>query len=1781
MKKNYLKAFFTILLLNQFSFSQSTSNWQIINEFQTSKTIIKLERKIIPNKYKVFSLDFKSLKADFKSASKRDQNNKLASTLVLDFPLDNGTTESFLIEKTSVLHPDLEAKYPEIQSFYGVSKKNPLNKIYISISPEGFTGVITGEKTIYIDPYSKNNVNDYIVYDRTDYDRSPNDSFVCNAVMDEDVTKLTSSTSKTNNLKDSKLRTYRIAIACTSEYTAYYGNTIAGALAGINTTMTRVNSVYRRDLAVQFQVVANNDRLIYKDNFNKDASPDADPYDNYDGGQMLGVNSGNIDGLLGTTSYDIGHVFSTGGGGIAGVSPCTTTSGTTSGKGKGVTGIVTPQFDPFDIDYVCHEIGHQFGAGHTQNNACQFSATSGLEPGSGSTIMSYAGICPPNIQNNSDAYFHAISIAQMTATINGNTCEIETAISNAAPIITALSSYSIPKSTPFILTCSGTDSDAGDALTYTWEQMNGTASGLTGTPQSTRLTGPNFKSFTPTTSSSRTFPNLNAIISNTNPTWEVLPSVVRTLNFRLTVRDNNSLGGQTNQANMTVTIGNVGPFAVTSPNTTTTWYVGDSKTVTWDFTGTNTATYALNVDIKLSTDGGLTYPITLLANTPNDGTQAIIVPNNIGTRNRIKLEAVGNIFFDISNADFEIKSNKFDLTTSQSTVSVCKPDNAMHTINYVPAPGFTETVTFSAVGLPVGATAVFTPATRNASGSVTMTISTTSSLAAGTYNLNVRGTSATAIIDLPVTLKVFDSNIGNILLTTPVNGAENQQTSVLLQWNTLAIASSYSVEIASNPNFSTLIETATVTGNSYQTSSLTNGTINYWRVKPINPCLSGNYSETFVFQIASDFCKTYTNKYFEGNTIWEQNSTNAVIAKMDIPDNIVISKASFYMKATHASLLDIKMQFSGPTGIFVEVFNRDCSGANFDVTFDDDGTPLTCGDVDPLTSAALEGIQQASQPLSKFNGSSSLGTWTLLATDRGVNTSGGTFTDFKVIICGKLQIVNNITTVYNALIVPIGTTMTVTQNKLEALQPSATPSQLIYKVTQLPINGILKLNNVASVLGGTFTQADINNNLLSYTNNGANTNPDTFKYSITGINNAFLGGQTAAITICTPLTPTFTAINSICSGTSLTALPTTSLNNITGTWSPELNNTATTMYTFTPNAGQCATITTLTITVDLTTIGGIVNGGTAICTNSSTGLLTLSGYTGTILNWESSVSPFTTWITIANSNNTFTSGVLTETTQFRAIIKNGTCNAVASLPASVIIESTSWNGGTWSNGLPNSGKSVTITGNFTVTSDLTACNLTVDNNAVVLIKTGFNLNIASDVIVASGSTLTFENNTNLLQTKNTNSNAGNIIIKRQTSDLKLSDYVLWSAPVTGQQLQSFSPSTLSNRFYTYNPNTSLYNAIVPTSNFAIGTGYLIRMPNNHPTLPTIWEGQFQGVPNNGNYNVAVTNNAYNAIGNPYPSTIDANTFIATNNITEALYFWRKTNNTAASSYATYTTAGGTANAGGLNSIVPNGIIQVGQGFVAKATAPTISFTNAMRISNTANQFLKTKETELHRIWLNLSKDATPVNQMLIAYIPKATSAIDATIDGRYINDNTTALNSLIENEEFVIQGRSLPFSDTDVVPLTFKTNTAGNFTIAIDHVDGLFTASQNIFLNDKVTSANHDLKKTSYSFTSSAGTFNDRFEIVYKGNVTLGLEDAFFNENTVLVYNQKGIININAGKKTIAAVKIFDIRGRLIYEKNNINSTITALDPLMVAHQTLIVQITSDENRVVSKKLMH
>ena len=691
------------------------------------------------------------------------------------------------------------------------------------------------------------------------------------------------------------------------------------------------------------------------------------------------------------------------------------------------------------------------------------------------------------------------------------------------------------------------------------------------------------------------------------------------------------------------------------------------------------------------------------------------------------------------------------------------------------------------------------------------------------------------------------------------------------------------------------------------------------------------------------------------------------------------------------------------------------------------------------------------------------------------------------------------------------------------LRVLASYAQTICSGTNVIINGTIPTggtgnftyqwqSSTTSATAG-FAAATGTNNAINYTT-AALTQTTWFRRVVTSCSES----STSAVVLVkvTPKTiPTFAQVASVCNGETISALPTTSTNGITGTWSPALNNTATTTYTFTPTTGLCAATATMTITV----------GGT-----------------------------------------------------------------------------TTWSGTSWNPSAPTAGITAIISGNYSENADITACSLTVTNNAIVTIPSGKNVTLDGKLTVTPGSSFTLSNNANLIQ-KTDVANSGNITVKRNSNPLMRLDYTMWSAPVTGQGLYAFSPNTFANRFYTYNALTDLYNAISTfnitglNSNgvngtdandvkFGLAMGYLIRMPWNHPTTPTIWEGNFTGVPNNGPVTLnGLTTAKYYAVGNPFPSTLNADKFITDNAITEAIYFWRKTNNSAKASYATYTKAGGVGTAANVGdsgdplAIKPNGIIQVGQGFIVKTTNTNLQFNKSQRISNNSNQFLRNAQIERNRIWLNLSKEGVMVNQMMVAYMTGATEGIDAAIDGRYFNDNPTALNSLINNEEFAIQGRSLPFDATDIVPLSFKATTAGTYTIAIDQVDGLFEGSQLIYLRDAVTGIDHNLKAGSYNFATEAGTFANRFSLVYTSS-TLSVGTPVLDANAIVIYkNETEAFEIHSGAVTMASVKIFDIRGRLLASLNNINSnqaTINAGE----ANEVLLVQVTSAEGATVTKKVI-
>jgi hypothetical protein len=416
----------------------------------------------------------------------------------------------------------------------------------------------------------------------------------------------------------------------------------------------------------------------------------------------------------------------------------------------------------------------------------------------------------------------------------------------------------------------------------------------------------------------------------------------------------------------------------------------------------------------------------------------------------------------------------------------------------------------------------------------------------------------------------------------------------------------------------------------------------------------------------------------------------------------------------------------------------------------------------------------------------------------------------------------------------------------------------------------------------------------------------------------------------------------------------------------------------------------------------------------------------------------------------------------------------------------------------------------------------------------------------------------------------------------------WSSPVENQGLYAFSPQTVSGRIYEYNETTNAFDNtnITNTSVFARGKGYSVRAPNSFPTYtgsatPQVFEGIYFGKPNNGTIGVSVTKNSNgnNYIGNPYPSPVDAYMLLENNASLESLHFWTHeappiTGAYAANNYASYTTMGGaTAAAGGQE---PDGMINVGQGFIAKTNQSVlVQFTNDLRIDYSYGQFFRRPAAERHRFWLNLTDDQANYNQILLGYVQNATNAFDHQIDGKLFGHSGSAIYSIIENDKYVIQGRSLPFDATDIIPLGFKAMQQGIYTISIDHMDGLFQEGEaTIYLKDKLTNITHNLNEGNCNFVSEAGTFENRFEIVYQAE-TLGVQNPEMNNNNWIAFKSEGKLHVQSTGFDIESLEVFDITGRLLIQKNNVNSQSFEC-PAHFADQVLIVKV----NKTLAKKVL-
>ncbi|MGH7131897.1 MAG: immunoglobulin domain-containing protein [Phycisphaerales bacterium] len=569
--------------------------------------------------------------------------------IILQLPDPNGVLQHFAVAESPIMEPGLAAIFPDIKTYVGQGIDDPSATLRADVTPQGFHAqVLSPDGHWYIDPYNAGDNAHYTSYYKRDLKNTH--AWHCLGV-ERDVIQAEPPTVYYSALTSGPtLRTYRLAVAATVEYTAFHGGTVALGQAAIVTAINRVTGVYEKELAVRLTLVANNSSLVYT------TAPD--PYTNGNGTTMLGQNQTNVDTVIGSANYDIGHVFSTGGGGIAGLGVVCTGS-----KARGVTGSGSPNGDPFWIDYVAHEMGHQFGGDHafdgvTDNcNATNRNDATAYEPGSGSTIMNYAGICGvDNLQTNSDAYFNWISLQEIRNYVtsgSGAGCGTNSSTGNGAPSVSpvGVSGVTIPKGTPFTLTATGSDPNS-DPLTYCWEEHNlGTGSSGVALSAADNGSMPLTRSFNPTTSPSRTVPQLAKILAGTSNNSEKLPNLARAnYAWTVTARDNRAAGGGVERADVSFTVtAAAGPFTVTAPASATSWAAGSTQTVTWNVAGTtangvNTAT----VNVLLSTDGGQNFPITLASAVPNNGSATFVVPNNQTTSGRIKVAPTNNIYFNIA-----------------------------------------------------------------------------------------------------------------------------------------------------------------------------------------------------------------------------------------------------------------------------------------------------------------------------------------------------------------------------------------------------------------------------------------------------------------------------------------------------------------------------------------------------------------------------------------------------------------------------------------------------------------------------------------------------------------------------------------------------------------------------------------------------------------------------------------------------------------------------------------------------------------------------------------------------------------------------------------------------------------------------------------------------------------------------------------------------------------------------------------------------------------------------
>lgn len=1075
---------FTLLTFALFLSIQLSAQglWQPIKIEDIKKRSLT-EYRILPTKFDAYKLDAHDLGQRLAIAPSEEIAINMTSDVIIDLPMEDGTLRSFYMYESPVMAPALAEKYSSIKTYKGVCVDNKLINVRLDITPEGFHAAIHAPQGIfYIDPYDSD-LTAYLAYNvKDDQQEETRDIPLCGN-KENGKPHLSPLTVKTQTRSVSvPLRKYRLAIATTGEFGEWKGSpekTMSDIVTGLN----RMNQVFENEASIRYELIADNDKLFHYD-------PTSDPYTNTaSGSSMLGLNTNVIAGIVGLNAFDLGHVYSTGCdvGGVAALgSLCNQQL-----KGAGVTCFYGSDINFFAVSVTAHEIGHQMAASHTFNhcNGGNESLGTGFEPGSGSTIMSYAGLCGDrNVQDRADDYYHTGSLVQIynhTRAGIADNCGEKIDFNNHEPVIAVSDVFEkelyIPTSTYFFLEGSATDED-GDTLTYAWDGMNTGPLSPLGAPLGS---APHFRAYKPSTSSTRYVPNVLDIFNNRSTKLEVLPDEDMEILFNLTVRDNHWNGGTAVWERVSFDVVKTqGTFGFTGDaDGGNSYTVGDEVEVTWDVAGTDQKPIdAPLIDIYFYEGKAQDFDINNLTilekGVPNDGSQKVRLPDMPTEKGRFVIKASDNIFFDISIKNIQVQATeeaKVYGAASPLYIKSCLPDVVELNVYSTAREDISGEVKYDITGLPEGTIYSFVPATSTVGDTVTLTLDFSDVLVTDILQPDISVIYNGADTTLrSLTLDLVASDFSDLGSFTPDSGSKGLAGAPIFAWSDAQFAERYDFELSPTPTFDSLIFNSAGSVDTFFTADqiLDKNAIYYWRVKPSNNCGTGAYAPTQVFSTALLACEQIEAANLPLSIT--QSGTPEIEVEFNVLTNGVVSDVNIpNFKGDHTRNKDLSVKVVSPSGKEVVLFENICSQQNFNCSFDDESNkavkcPLSKGDV-----------YRPKQELANFNGEASLGVWKLNVKDTKAG-NGGKLTKASIEICSQITVSDPELVNLNTVKAPTNNTQAVGPWHLLVTDTETDADGLVYKILSLPELGTLENQGIELAIGSTFTQNDINSLSLNY-----------------------------------------------------------------------------------------------------------------------------------------------------------------------------------------------------------------------------------------------------------------------------------------------------------------------------------------------------------------------------------------------------------------------------------------------------------------------------------------------------------------------------------------------------------------------------------------------------------------------------------------------------------------------------------------------------------------------------